>query len=92
MSDFAEIKGLVEKINPVLVELRGEIDGLKANKPVDVVTEEKHNKMVESITAGMAEMQAKQAKIEAALQRPGSDGKSDRDTEIETKHGEAFQS
>ena len=92
MSDFAEIKGLVEKINPVLVELRGEIDGLKAEKPVDVVTEEKHNKMVESITAGMAEMQAKQAKIEAALQRPGSDGKSDRDNEIETKHGEAFQS
>ena len=92
MSDFAEIKGLVEKINPVLVELRGEIDGLKAEKPVDVVTEEKHNKMVESITAGMAEMQAKQAKIEAALQRPDSDGKSDRDNEIETKHGEAFQS
>ena len=92
MSDFAEIKGLVEKINPVLVELRGEIDGLKAEKPVDVVTEEKHNKMVESITAGMAEMQAKQAKIEAALQRPSSDGKSDRDNEIETKHGEAFQS
>jgi len=92
MSDFAEIKGLVEKINPVLVELRGEIDGLKSEKPVDVVTEEKHNKMVESITAGMAEMQAKQAKIEAALQRPGSDGKSDRDNEIETKHGEAFQS
>jgi hypothetical protein len=31
MSDFAEIKGLVEKINPTLTELRSEVDALKAS-------------------------------------------------------------
>lgn len=91
MSDLAEIKGLVEKINPTLVELRGEIDAMKAAAPKDVVTEEKHQRMADEITAKMAEMQTKQAKIEAAMQRPGaSDGKS-MDAEIEAKHAGAFR-
>lgn len=78
MSDLNEIKGLVEKINPTLVELRKEVDELKSSRPKDVVTEEKHSRMVADITKNMEELQAKQAKIEAALKRPDTsngDGK-----------------
>ena len=92
MSDFAEIKGLVEKINPTLTELRGEIDALKASAPHDVVTEEKHQKMADDITAKMAEMQKSQAKLEAAMNRPGADGESKgMDAELEAKHRDAFR-
>ena len=90
MSDFAEIKGLVEKINPTLTELRSEIDALKADAPKDVVTEEKHQKMADEITAKMAEMQTKQAKLEAAMQRPGGEGKGT-DAEVEAKHRDALR-
>lgn len=90
MTDFAEIKGLVEKINPTLTELRSEIDELKSGASKDVVTEEKHNRMAEDITAKMAEMQAKQAKLEAAMQRPSAEGKSD-DGEMEAKHRDALR-
>ena len=77
MTDLSEIKGLVEKINPTLTELRSEIDALKESAPKDVVTEEKHQKMADDITAKMAEMQAKQAKLEAAMNRPGGAGGDD---------------
>lgn len=90
MTDFAEIKGLVEKINPTLVELRSEIDEMKSNTPTDVITEEKHNRMAEDITAKMAEMQSKQAKLEAAMQRPGGEAKGT-DAEIEAKHRDALR-
>ena len=90
MADIQEIKGLVEKINPTLVELRSEIDALKADAPKDVVTEEKHQKMADDITAKMAEMQAKQAKLEAAISRPGGEGKAD-NAEMEAKHRDAFR-
>lgn len=90
MSDFAEIKGLVEKINPTLVELRSEIDAIKSNAPKDVITQDKHNKMAEDITAKMAEMQSKQAKLEAAMQRPNGDGKAN-DAEYEAKHRDALR-
>jgi len=90
MTDFAEIKGLVEKINPTLVELRSEIDEMKSNTPKDVITEEKHNRMAEDITAKMAEMQSKQAKLEAAMQRPGGEAKGT-DAEIEAKHRDALR-
>lgn len=91
MSDIQEIKGLVEKINPTLVELRSEIDGLKASQPKDIVTEEKHRKMADDITAKMADLQAKQAKLEAAMNRPGAaDGKGI-DAELEAKHRDAFR-
>jgi len=92
MSDFAEIKGLVEKINPTLTELRGEIDALKASAPKDVVTEEKHQKMADDITAKMAEMQKSQAKLEATINRPGADGDAKgMDAELESKHRAAFK-
>ena len=90
MTDFAEIKGLVEKINPTLVELRSEIDAIKSSAPKDVITEEKHNRMAQDITAKMAEMQAKQAKLEAAMQRPSVDGKAS-DAEMEAKHRSALR-
>ncbi len=90
MTDFAEIKGLVEKINPTLVELRSEIDEIKSSAPQDVITEEKHNRMAEDITAKMAEMQAKQAKLEAAMQRPSAEGKAS-DAEVEAKHRDALR-
>lgn len=90
MSDFAEIKGLVEKINPTLVELRKEVDEMKASAPKDVVTEEKHKRMADEITAKMAEMQSKQAKLEAAMSRPGGEGKAT-DAEFEVKHRDALR-
>lgn len=90
MTDFAEIKGLVEKINPTLVELRAEVDEMKSNAPKDVITEEKHNRMAEDITAKMVEMQAKQAKLEAAMQRPSAEGKAS-DAEVEAKHRDALR-
>ena len=91
MSDIQEIKGLVEKINPTLVELRGEIDALKASSPKDVVTEEKHQKMADDITAKMQEMQTKQAKLEAAMNRPGAADSKGMDAELEAKHNAAFK-
>jgi len=90
MTDFAEIKGLVEKINPTLVELRAEVDEMKSNAPKDVITEEKHNRMADAITAQMSELQTKQAKLEAAMRRPSSEGKAD-DGEMEAKHRDAFR-
>ena len=92
MSDIQEIKGLVEKINPTLVELRSEVDALKSAQPNDVVTEEKHQKMADDITAKMAEMQKAQAKLEAAINRPGGDdaGKG-MDADLEAKHKAAFR-
>lgn len=91
MSDFAEIKGLVEKINPTLVELRSEVDALKASAPKDVVTEEKHQRMADEITAKMAEMQTKQAKLEAAMNRPGAGEAKGMDADLEQKHRDAFK-
>lgn len=85
MSDMAEIKGLVEKINPVIVELRSEVDSLKSR---DVLDEDKFNKMTASITADMQKMQDAQAAIKAAMDRPGT--KSEQADELEAKHAEAF--
>lgn len=70
MSDLAEIKGLVEGINPVLTELRSEVDGIKESQK-DGLTQEKWDKMTSEITGKMETLQAKQAKLEAAANRPG---------------------
>ena len=91
MTDLTEIKGLVEKINPTLVELRSEVDALKASAPKDVVTEEKHQKMADDITAKMAEMQKAQIKLEAAMNRPGAGDEKGMDAELEKKHRDAFR-
>lgn len=92
MSDLAEIKGLFEKIAPTLTELRSEVDAMKSAQPKDVVTEEKHKRMADDITSKLAEMQAKQAKLEAAINRPGADGDAKgMDAEMEAKHRAAFR-
>ena len=91
MSDFAEIKGLVEKINPTLTELRSEVDALKASAPKDVVTEEKHQRMADDVAAKMEALQAKQAKLEAAMNRPGAGEAKGMDAELEQKHADAFR-
>lgn len=67
MSELQEIKGLVEKINPVLTELRSEVDAVKKR---DVIDEAKFDKMVKDITENVEALQAKNAKLEAAIKRP----------------------
>jgi HK97 family phage major capsid protein len=81
MTDFTEIKGLVEQVNSALVPLRAEVDSLKASQK-DVVTEAKFDKMAAQVTGAMEKLQAIEAKsaaLEAAFQRndfqPGSEGK-----------------
>jgi HK97 family phage major capsid protein len=82
MSEMAEIKGLVENINPVLVELRKEVDEVKVR---DGIAEEKFGKMADEITKGMEALQEKQAKIEAAMRRPSTDGGKDPAAERKAK-------
>lgn len=85
MSDMAEIKGLVEKINPIITELRKDVDAVKSR---DVIDEDRFTKMSEAITADMQKMQDAQAAIKAAMDRPGT--KSEQADELEAKHAEAF--
>lgn len=83
MSDLAEIKGLVEKINPTLVELRSDVDALKDNQPKDPITEAKWDAMLngkddeKGILGQMQEIQDLQAKMQAQLDRPGGGGDDD---------------
>lgn len=72
MSDFAEIKQMVEGINKPLVALRAEVDGIKEHQK-DVLTQEKWDKMSGDIVANMEGIKAAQAKLEAAMSRPGGD-------------------
>jgi HK97 family phage major capsid protein len=67
MTDMTEIKGLVEAINPVLVQLRGEVDAMKARDGLD---EQKLAKMADEVTKKMETLQAEQTKLRAALARP----------------------
>jgi len=71
MSDIAEIKGLVEGINPIITELRGEVETLKDEKK-DFLTQAKWDKMTAEITGKMETLQTKQAALEAAANRPGA--------------------
>jgi HK97 family phage major capsid protein len=76
MTDLAEIKGLVEKINPTLTELRSEVDAMKADQPKDYITEEKHQKMADEVTKKMQEIMDAQVKMQTAMTRPAA-GESD---------------
>lgn len=88
MSDLQEIKGLVEKINPTLAQLRSEVDAVKESQK-DILTQEKWDRMSDALTKDLEAIQQKQAKLEAAMNRPGaSDGKPD--AEMEAKHAAAF--
>jgi HK97 family phage major capsid protein len=84
MSELTEIKALVEQINPALVALRSDVDGVKNR---DVVDEAKFDKMTAEITANVQALQEKQAKIEAKLARPntGADDKPEYLAEHKTK-------
>jgi len=62
MSEFAEIKGLVEKINPALVGLRADIDELKTRDPLD---DERFKKQAEYVASAMEKLQEVQAKADA---------------------------
>jgi HK97 family phage major capsid protein len=90
MSDLQEIKGLVEKINAPLAELRSEVDGMKAAQK-DVLTQEKMDRMSAEIIARVDELNAKNAKLEAAMNRPGAHDGKGMDAEIEAKHRDAFK-
>lgn len=92
MSDFAEIKGLVDKVNEALVPLRTEVDSLKSAQR-DVVTEEKFDKMAAQVTGAMEKLQAIEAKnaaLEAAMQR-GNMGDGAGDNAIEAKSMERLR-
>lgn len=92
MSDFAEIKGLVDKVNEALVPLRTEVDSLKSAQR-DVVTEEKFDKMAAQVTGAMEKLQAIEAKnaaLEAAMQR-GNMGDGAGDKAIEAKSMERLR-
>ena len=71
MTDMTEIKGLVEKVNEALIPLRTEVDALKAAQR-DVIDEAKFDKMAAQVTGAMEKLQAIEAKnaaLEAAMQR-----------------------
>lgn len=94
MTDMTEIKGLVEKVNEALVPLRSEVESLKEAQR-DVVTEAKFDKMADQVTGAMEKLQAIEAKnaaLEAAMQRGDFGGKSDEAKELEAKGREALQS
>lgn len=92
MTDMTEIKGLVEKVNEALVPLRSEVESLKASQR-DVVTEAKFDKMAEQVTGALEKLQAIEAKnaaMEAAMQRGDFGSKSGADRELEAKGREAI--
>lgn len=86
MTDMTEIKQMIEGINKPLVALREEVDGLKAGQK-DVLTQEKWDKMSAEIVANMEGVKAAQAKLEAAMSRPGGDT----DQEADAKSAEQFR-
>jgi HK97 family phage major capsid protein len=89
VTDLTEIKGLVEAINEPLTQLRSEVDGLKEHQK-DVLTQEKMDRMSADIIQRVDALQAKQSKMEAALNRPATGGNGMGD-EVEAKHRAAFR-
>jgi HK97 family phage major capsid protein len=84
VSDFQEIKGLVEQINATLVPLRADVDAVKSR---DVIDEAKFSKMADEVTAKLADLQAKQRKLEATQNRLAAGEHAD---EREAEHAKAF--
>jgi HK97 family phage major capsid protein len=98
MTDLAEIKGMVEKINPLLVGLRSEVDELKGSVPKDPLTEEKWNAMLngkdgkKGLLDQMQELQDAQAALKAKMERPGTgEGKGGQEAEERKKLQAFFQ-
>jgi HK97 family phage major capsid protein len=84
MSDFAEIKGLVESINSTLVPLRNEVEALKSR---DVIDQAKLDAMADDVTKNLATLQEKQRKLEAAVSRPNAPVEGE---ELAAKHRTMF--
>lgn len=86
MSDMLEIKTLAEGINKGLEALKSEQSAIKGR--VDALDDLKLDRIIEDTTKKIEEMQQKQAKIEAAVNRPEIGAKSD--AEAEKKSRDAF--
>lgn len=82
MTDFTELKGLVEQVNQTLIPLRSEVDALKSR---DVIDEDRLTKMADDVTGKMQaifDAQAKEiASLKAAQIRNGAG--------VDDKEGEA---
>lgn len=85
MSGDFDTKAAADNIRSQFQELRSEVDAIKGTTK-DVVTEEKHNRMAEDITAKLATIQTEQAKLRAALERPGGGTAED----VAAEHQKAF--
>lgn len=85
MTDMTEIKGLVEKVNEALVPLRSEVESIKTR---DALDEQKFDRMAAQVTGAMEKLQAIEAKnaaMEAAMQRGDFGSKGDSAKELEAK-------
>lgn len=90
MSEQIEIKGLSDELARMVAPMREKIDALSAKEYADPLTQQELKKWSEDATAKMADLQAKQAKLEAAMKRPGVDTKG-ADPEMEQKHRDALR-
>lgn len=83
MTDFTELKGLVEQVNQTLVPLRNEVDALKSR---DVIDENRLTKMADEVTGKMQAIFDAQAKEIASLKAAQiRNGAGDADKEGEAK-------
>jgi HK97 family phage major capsid protein len=73
MSDMAELKGLAEEINKTHAHLASKLTDLEG-KQKDFLDQSSLDKMTNDMTAKMEAIQTAQAKMEAAMNRPGSNG------------------
>lgn len=69
MSDFAELKGLVEQINPALVDLRNEVDSVKNRDPLDDERFRKQSEAVAEMAERLQKLTDQGKALEAALNR-----------------------
>ena len=91
MSEQIEVKGLADAINSALVPMRNQIEEMSQKDMADPVVVDKLNKWSDEVTGKMADLQAKQAKLEAAMNRPGGSDADGMDREMEAKHRDAFR-
>jgi HK97 family phage major capsid protein len=77
---------IVEGVNKSFGDLRSELEGIKESQK-DVITEEKLNRITDDITTKLEEVQKENAKVQARLDRPGSETKNE---EMLTEHKDAF--
>jgi HK97 family phage major capsid protein len=69
MSDFAELKGLVEQINPALVGLRADVEAVKNRDPLDDERFRKQAEFVADLGERLTKLTDQAKAMEAALNR-----------------------